>query len=71
MIGNQSKACHWLEALQIGVDQQFSSGVQGQGLHRMSDNACQPTAVSSITNGNANTERFIRAIKEACLWLQE
>lgn len=45
-IGNQSKACHWLEALYTGVNQQFPFGVQGQGLQLMSDNGCQPTAIS-------------------------
>jgi transposase InsO family protein len=87
-VGRQSKACHWLEALNQGVNQQFPNGSRGQGLKLMSDNGCQPTATSFIQTcsilgieqaftaynnpkGNADTERFMRTMKEECLWLQE
>jgi transposase InsO family protein len=87
-VGSQSKACHWLEALEQGVQCQFPKGVQGQGLKLMSDNGCQPTsglfiktcatlgieqAFTAYNNpkGNADTERFMRTMKEESLWLQE
>lgn len=87
-IGLQSKACHWLEALHMGVNRQFPYGVKDHGLHLMSDNGCQPTAVRFMAEcsqmgvhqaftaynnpkGNADTERFMRTMKEECLWLQE
>lgn len=44
--GLQSKARHWLEALDMAVNRQFSEGVRTHGLHLMSDNGCQPTSVS-------------------------
>lgn len=43
--GVQCKAEHWLEALNMGINQQFPGGVQGQGLKLMSDNGSQPTSV--------------------------
>jgi transposase InsO family protein len=87
-MGVQSKACHWLEALHTGVNQQFPQGVRGQGLKLMSDNGSQPTATMFLAEcgqmgieqaftaysnpkGNADTERFMRTMKEECLWLQE
>jgi len=87
-VGFQSKACHWLEALEQGAQRQFPRGVRGQGLRLMSDNGCQPTsglfiktcatlgieqAFTAYNNpkGNADTERFMRTMKEECLWLQE
>ena len=44
--GMQSKAAHWLAALNMAVNRQFSDGVRGHELHLMSDNGCQPTAES-------------------------
>jgi len=44
--GMQSKAAHWLAALNMAVNRQFPDGVRGQELHLMSDNGCQPTAES-------------------------
>lgn len=45
--GIQCKAEHWLEALDKGLNRQFVDGVQQQQrLNLMSDNGCQPTAVS-------------------------
>lgn len=44
--GIQSKAAHWLAALNMAVNRQFPNGVRGQELHLMSDNGCQPTAES-------------------------
>lgn len=44
--GLQSKAKHWLEALDMAVNRQFSDGAREQGLSLMSDNGCQPTSIS-------------------------
>lgn len=44
--GLQSKARHWLEALDMAVNRQFPDGVREHELHLMSDNGCQPTSVS-------------------------
>lgn len=44
--GLQSKARHWLEALDMAVNRQFPEGVRTHRLHLMSDNGCQPTSVS-------------------------
>lgn len=45
--GIQSKAKHWLEALDKALNKQFPDGVRHQeNLNLMSDNGCQPTAVS-------------------------
>jgi len=43
-IGLQSKAKHWVEALDMAVQQQFPNGVRGRNLHLMNDNGCQPTS---------------------------
>lgn len=86
--GEQSKAWHWLVALNKGVNRQFPSGVRGHDLHLMSDNGCQPTslgfmkacrdmeikqAFTSYNNpkGNADTERFMRTLKEELVWINE
>jgi transposase InsO family protein len=42
--GLQCAARHWLAALDLAVNRQFSVGTRGQGLSLMSDNGCQPTA---------------------------
>jgi len=44
--GLQSKARHWLEALDMAVNRQFRDGARGQGVSLMSDNGCQPTSIS-------------------------
>lgn len=86
--GDQSKAWHWLVALNIGINRQFPNGARGHDLHLMADNGCQPTAISfmkacrdmgvkqaftSYNNpkGNADTERFMRTLKEELVWLNE
>lgn len=43
--GSQAKSCHWLEALERGLNRQFPDGVRGHNLHLMSDNGCQPTSL--------------------------
>jgi len=45
-IGLQSKARHWLEALDMAVNRQFPMGVEGHDLSLMSDDGCQPTSVA-------------------------
>ena len=45
-IGLQSRARHWLEAVDMAVNRQFPGGVEGHGLSMMSDNGCQPTSVA-------------------------
>ena len=45
-IGLESKARHWLMALDIAVNRQFPRGALGQGLSLMSDNGCQPTSTA-------------------------
>ena len=42
--GMQCTSKHWLEALDMGVNNQFPNGVRGHNLHLMSDNGCQPTS---------------------------
>lgn len=86
--GEQSKAWHWLVALNKGLNRQFPDGARGMGLNLMSDNGCQPTALSfmkacrdmgvkqaftSYNNpkGNADTERFMRTLKEELVWINE
>lgn len=86
--GEQSKAWHWLVALNKGLNRQFPGGARGMGLSLMSDNGCQPTAISfmkacrdvgvkqaftSYNNpkGNADTERFMRTLKEELVWINE
>jgi transposase InsO family protein len=44
--GLQAKTTHWLTALDRAVQRQFPGGSRDQGLHLMSDNGCQPTAVA-------------------------
>jgi transposase InsO family protein len=44
--GTECRAGHWLEALDMAVNRQFSDGVHKKGLHLMSDNGSQPTSVS-------------------------
>lgn len=46
--GVQSKAKHWMQALDMGLNKQFPLGIDKQRykLNLMSDNGCQPTAVS-------------------------
>ena len=43
--GIQSKAEHWLEALDMAVNKQLPDGARNHRLHLMSDNGCQPTSV--------------------------
>lgn len=43
--GIECKSRHWLEALNMAVNNQFSSGVREKQLHLMSDNGSQPTSV--------------------------
>ena len=43
--GVQAKTCHWLEALERGLNRQFPDGVRGHNLHLMSDNGSQPTSL--------------------------
>ena len=86
--GEQSKAWHWLKALNAGLNRQFPNGVRGHDLNLMSDNGCQPTslafmrdckalgikqAFTSYNNpkGNADTERFMRTLKEELVWINE
>ena len=86
--GEQSKAWHWLKALNAGLNRQFPDGVKGHKLHLMSDNGCQPTSLAFMRNcrilgikqaftsyhnpkGNADTERFMRTLKEELVWLRE
>jgi len=86
--GIQSKAWHWLIALNKAVNRQFPHGVRGHSLNLMADNGCQPTSMSfmkackamgikqaftSYNNpkGNADTERFMRTLKEELAWINE
>ena len=48
----QSKAEHWLEALNKGVNLQFKDGSRGKKLNLMSDNGCQPTSAGFMKNCN-------------------
>ena len=43
--GVQCTSRHWLEALDMAVNNQFPEGARGNNLSLMSDNGCQPTAV--------------------------
>ena len=86
--GEQSKAWHWLKALNMGLNRQFPDGVRGHALNLMSDNGCQPTSLAFIRDcktlgvkqaftsynnpkGNADTERFMRTLKEELVWINE
>jgi putative transposase len=42
--GLQSKAIHWLAALNMAVNRQFPEGSRGHEVYLMSDNGCQPTS---------------------------
>jgi len=44
--GAQAKSCHWLDALDKGLNRQFPDGVREHRLHLMSDNGSQPTSTS-------------------------
>ena len=44
--GMECKSRHWLEALDMAVNNQFPGGVREKQLHLMSDNGSQPTSVS-------------------------
>ena len=44
-IGLQATTQHWLAALDMAVNRQFPTGIEGHPLHLMSDNGCQPTSV--------------------------
>jgi len=44
-IGLQATTAHWLAALDMAVNRQFPTGIEGHPLHLMSDNGCQPTSV--------------------------
>lgn len=84
----QSKAWHWLIALNKAVSRQFSDGVRVHDLRLMSDNGCEPIATSFMAathaleihqaftsynnpKGNADTERFMRTLKEEFVWLMK
>jgi putative transposase len=86
--GLRGTAHHWLQAIDRAINRQCPQGARGQGLSRMSDHGCQPTATAFMQagsllgieractsdhnpKGNADTERMIRTLKEACLWLHE
>jgi putative transposase len=47
-IGLQAKTSQWLAALDSAVQRQFPLGGRDHGLHLMSDNGCQPTAVAFL-----------------------
>jgi putative transposase len=49
-VGVQSKSAHWLQALDMAVNRQFPNGIQGQSVHLMSDNGCQPTSLTFMKN---------------------
>jgi transposase InsO family protein len=44
--GLQARAWHWLVALNRAVNRQFPHGIEGQSLHLMADNGCQPTSLA-------------------------
>ena len=86
--GTQSKASHWMIALNRAVNTQFPHGIRGHNLSLMSDNGCQPTSIAFMKDcgmlgikqaftsynnpkGNADTERFMRTLKEEFAWLRE
>jgi len=71
----------------MALNRQFPDGIRGNRLFLMSDNGSQPTSVSfmktcraldinrcslvTIIQGNADTERMFRTMKEELLWLRE
>ena len=84
----QSKAKHWILALNEAINLQFPNGIKGNHLYLMSDNGSQPTSkafteeckslgikqvFTSYNNpkGNADTERFMRTMKEEIVWTEE
>lgn len=48
--GIQAKACHWLEALDRAINQQFPDGSRNHQVRLMSDNGCQPTSIGFMKN---------------------
>ncbi len=44
--GTPCTAGHWRMALDMAVNQQFPQGARDQGVFLMSDNGCQPTAIT-------------------------
>lgn len=48
--GVQSKATHWMEALNLGLNQQFPEGARNHELNLMSDNGNQPTSIGFMKN---------------------
>jgi putative transposase len=58
--GMQCTTRHWLEALDMGLNRQFKAGSRDQGLHLMTDNGCQPTAVNfmKVCRGLAIDQAF-------------
>jgi len=44
--GMECKSRHWLEALDMAVNRQFTDGVREKQLFLMSDNGSQPTSIS-------------------------
>jgi transposase InsO family protein len=44
--GTRATSREWLEALENGINREFTGGVRGQGLKLMSDNGSQPTSLS-------------------------
>ncbi|WP_052045945.1 DDE-type integrase/transposase/recombinase [Candidatus Paracaedibacter symbiosus] len=85
--GLRSKAWHWLFALNKAVNRQFTNGVRGHshlmsdnGCQPTSTSfmaACRALGIhqafTSYNNpkGNADTERFMRTLKEEFVWLKE
>ena len=51
--GMECRAQHWLEALESAVNREFPEGAYGKGLHLMSDNGSQPTAISFMRSCRA------------------
>ena len=48
--GIQSKAEHWLKALNLAVNRQCLDGSRKHKINLMSDNGCQPTSLSFMKN---------------------
>jgi transposase InsO family protein len=87
--GEQSKAWHWLAALNKAVNRQFPRGIREMEaeLNLMSENGSQPISRSFMETcaglgikqaftaynnreGNADTERMMRTLKEELCWLR-
>jgi putative transposase len=45
----RSTAQHWLNALNQAANMQFPHGIDGHGVHLMSDNGCQPCAETFLS----------------------